>query len=231
METKKPYIIAGILTAITVAAFFLFLWPHFLFVPGLFYTNLVAAVLSIWLTATNIFDCNIFQGITESDKTAAGRGIMWVTGLWYEILTIALIILSFIFVWDYIYVIFGHAVLICLVVIIFLFSGSLHKSVNSAMKEINDRAASLECVKASLSGLLLEADLAGIPMEGINEIKENIRMITPSTNPQALEIERRLNTDILSMKEKAAAGNTSNEDVNNFINKCQILIRQRKQIY
>ena len=41
------------------------------------------------------------------------------------------------------------------------------------MKEINDRAASLECVKASLSGLLLEADLAGIPMEGINEIKEN----------------------------------------------------------
>ena len=165
METKKPYIIAGILTAITVAAFFLFLWPHFLFVPGLFYTNLVAAVLSIWLTATNIFDCNIFQGITESDKTAAGRGIMWVTGLWYEILTIALIVISFIFIWDYIYAIFGHAVLICLVVIIFLFSGSLHKSVNSAMKEINDRAASLECVKARLSGLLLEADLAGIPID------------------------------------------------------------------
>ena len=112
METKKPYIITGILTAITIAAFFLFLWPHFLFVPGLFYTNLTAAVLSIWLTATNIFDCNIFQGITESDKTAAGRGIMWVVGVWYEILTIALIVLSFIFVWDYIYALFGHGVLL-----------------------------------------------------------------------------------------------------------------------
>ena len=231
METKKPYIITGILTAITIAAFFMFLWPHFLFVPGLFYTNLTAAVLSIWLTATNIFDCNIFQGITESDKTAAGRGIMWVVGVWYEILTIALIVLSFIFVWDYIYALFGHGVLLCLVVITYLIIGSLHKSVNSAMKEIDDKAASLECVKASLCGLLLEADLAGIPVDGINEIKENIRMITPSTNPQALEIERRINTEILYMKEKAAAGNTSNEDVNNFINKCQILIRQRKQIY
>ena len=231
METKKPYIITGILTAITIAAFFLFLWPHFLFVPGLFYTNLTAAVLSIWLTATNIFDCNIFQGITESDKTAAGRGIMWVGGVWYEILTIALIVLSLIFVWDYIYALFGHGVLLCLVVITYLIIGSLHKSVNSAMKEIDDKAASLECVKASLCGLLLEADLAGIPVDGINEIKENIRMITPSTNPQALEIERRINTEILYMKEKAAAGNTSNEDVNNFINKCQILIRQRKQIY
>ena len=156
---------------------------------------------------------------------------MWVVGVWYEILTIALIVISFIFVWDYIYALFGHGVLLCLVVITYLIIGSLHKSVNSAMKEIDDKAASLECVKASLCGLLLEADLAGIPVDGINEIKENIRMITPSTNPQALEIERRINTEILYMKEKAAAGNTSNEDVNNFINKCQILIRQRKQIY
>lgn len=231
METKKPYIIAGILTAITIAAFFLFLWPHFLLVPGLFYSNLAAAILSIWLTATNIFDCNIFQRITDSETTSAGRGIMWVTGLWYEIFTIALITLSFIFVWDYSYVIFGHAVLICLVVITYLISGSLHKSVNSAMQEIKERASSLEKIENSLSSLLLEADLAGIPMEGINEIKEKIRMITPSTNQQALEIERRLNTEIISMKEKATNGKVKNEEAMVFFDKCQKLIQQRKKIY
>lgn len=221
------FLLGGI--GIIVAIFFLFLQEYQ--EPNLFYLNLIATCLVFAVNFVCGFD--IFGTVENVAKVSSGYGLKWY-GIWlYTPLAITLIICSICYEIGFNICLIGHLILLFILLGFFFLATVVHNNTNDVASKINAR-------KAGLRDISLQADLLEIQcklkssmdyMDGINDIKEQIRYITASDNPLAIELETQIASKIRLLTSQIEHSSQTSDKIKAGFAECMSLIELRKKQY
>lgn len=231
MKKSIVYLIAAIASAFVVGASYMLLYPYCSEkeLIGLFYTNMVAILFSIWAMAFNLFDCDFFQSIPDSDRTAAGRGLMWYAGGLYFFATVFIAVISFVVEMHYKYAIFLHAGIIFLLFIAFIISRAVASNANAVERDNAVRRATIDDIKVQLSLLEVAVNSQGLNPAQLNQLSQDLRYVTPSDNIAAKKLEDVLLSNVLTLNQKLNDGPCSQSDLDDGIRACDSVLKLRKK--
>lgn len=218
------FLLGGI--GIIVAIFFLLLQKYQ--EPNLFYLNLIATCLVFAVNFICVFD--IFGTVEDVAKVSSGYGLKWY-GIWlYTPLAITLIICSICYEIGFNICLIVHLILLFILFGFFFLATVVHNNTNDVASKINARKAGLR-VQVDLLEIQCKLKSNMDYMDGINDIKEQIRYITASDNPLAIELETQIASKIRSLTSQIEHSSQTSDKIKAGFAECMSLIELRKKQY
>lgn len=221
------FLIGGL--GIIIAVYFLFLKN--VQETNLFYLNLIATCLVYGIVLLRVSD--IFGSVERVAKAGSGYGLKWL-GVWlYTPLALALIVFSIILGLGFNLCIIGHIILL-FGLLVFFFLGSLTKNnVNEVIDKIDARKSGLKEISAQIDVLEMQNKLnnGALYQDAIDKLRENVRYITGSDKPAAVELENKLIEKIRLIASQIEHDSQTAEVINEEFQDCMKIIELRKKQY
>lgn len=219
------FLIGGI--GIIVASFFLFLEEYQ--ESNLFYLNMVATSLVFFINFISASD--IFAPTKDVAKSSSGYGLRWY-GIWlYTPLTLILIILSIIFAYSFDFCLISHIVLLFVLLVFFFFAFVVKNNTNVVIDNIENTKAGLKEIYEAIDMLDMHNKLNkdSLYQEVIDKLREEVRYITASDKPVAVEMEGKLIEKIRLISSQIERNSQPNEIINAEFKECMSIIDLRKK--
>ncbi len=212
------------------------IFTSFVFLASLEPTNLltlntIALSIAYLLTYALWFDLFNIVSLKDKDSTSQIGALIWGSTI-YLLLSIGAIICSYIFKLELSLAIWAQCAAVLPLLFSVIFSLTSKTTVSNAMQQHDDRKLSLQQIADQLSSL--EVSIKCNPKNSqripqIDNIKEQLRYITHSSNPKAKELEANILNTIIEMKHLADSTLQDSGEWSAAIDKCITLISLRKQ--
>jgi hypothetical protein len=172
----------------------------------------------------------------KSQKSIGSLGLRWFSTFAYDIAAIGIMVFC-----NYqketalMTQVLFHAIALFLFILGVVFSMSSSSKVDEVYHEEIKNSMGIESVKIAMRTLQRTITLVHIDSafsQQINQLDESLRFISPSNNAEATVLESNLKDEINNLEHYIK--NTSQIDykiVRDEINKCEIIIKERKQVY
>ena len=212
------------------------LFTSFLFLKDLVPTNIFAlntVILSFAYLTTYSLWFNLFNIASIKNQTSTSRigSLVWGANT-YLLLSLCLVICSFVFKWDLTTVIWSQSAALLLLLFFVVISNVSGTAVSDSMQKHEERKLSLQQIEDNLS--TLEINIKCNPgmsqrIIQIDSIKGQLQYITHSNNPKAKEIELSILNTIIEMGTIPNSTIQDSKRWNMAVEKCFTLISLRNQ--
>lgn len=213
-----------------IVALFFVLFQNIL-PENIFYLNLIVVCISFSLIMFNMG--RIFASSTDMDDRAGGLGIRWMFTWLYLIGAIVGMVVMHLTHLSFSIQIIVQGALILMLLFGFSFSVLANRKAHQVADQHRAERSGLEQMKTATSRFEIRASTTTQPAavnKLIDEIKENIRYMTPSPDEMAKELEREF---VASMDEASRLISQSGlapeaDDIIGRLNACNVILKQRK---
>jgi hypothetical protein len=172
----------------------------------------------------------------KSQKSIGSLGLRWFSTFTYDVLAIGIMVyFNYHKETAFMTQLLFHGIALFLFLLGLLFSMTSSEKVAQVYHEETTNRAGIESVRMAMRSLQRTVSLVHIDStfsNQINQLEENLRFISPSNNAEAAILESNLTEEINSLEYYIK--NTAQIDykiVRDQINKCEITIKERKQVY
>lgn len=229
MKKVLPYLLIAAGLILVIAVFFLFL--HDVLPNNFFFLNLSVCAIVYLLIVTRWF--NLTGSTIKFERSIGGLGILWWAIPLYSLF--ALILVAIPLLKDNcsfkVYIVLQVALLLIFAFFAF-FSFFAKDNVNEVNKSFVDMRSGLKSIASVLESIELAVKLKpslNQSESGIAELKENLKYITASTTPAAIQLEERI---LATLNELLSKINTVDfREVNSYTERVKLLMQSRKQQY
>ncbi len=172
----------------------------------------------------------------KSQRSIGSIGLRWFSTFAYDIAAIGIMVLcnyqkDTAFTTQVLF----HGIALFLFLLGLMFSMSSSSKVVEVYNEETNNRMGIETARSAMRGLKRTISVVQIDStfsHQINQLEENLRFISPSNNSDAIVLDSSLRDEINSLEHYIK--NTTQIDykiVRDQINKCEITIKERKQVY
>lgn len=220
------FLVGGL--ALIAAVFFLFLkecQPE-----NLFYLNLAACCLMYVVSFVTMYD--IVGSVDDVAKAAAGFGLRWIADGTYIFSVILLVVLSIVCQLNFNLCLIIHIALLLVYLWSVFVASRMGNLVSGFEKKEEQRKSGLELIKSRLDEVELSCRLSsgGSYMPKIENIREELRYISPSDGAAAQTIEAKI-VEALALVSVKLSSNGVAEEIEAGLDQVLVLIDMRKKQY
>jgi hypothetical protein len=201
-------------------------------------------VLKLNIAVSSLIYCLFFLDLLlpwvdfndKSQRSIGSLGLRWFSTFVYDILAIG-IMFYFNFHKESAFTtqVLFHGIALFLFLLGLLFSMSSSAKVAEIYNEETKNRMGIESVRTAIRGLQRTVSLVHIDItfsNQINQLEENIRFISPANSAQAMILESNLIDEINGLEHYIKTYSPiDNKIIRDRINKCEITIKERKQVY
>lgn len=217
---------------ILVLIFMLVLWPFAIVKPATFFLDMGITMFIFALLCLCMFD--LTGSVERVARRTGGMGLRWKGAMLYSLLAAGAVVTSFLmpdvpFRWW----ILIHLVLLFVLGIFFLLGATVNKGINDYEERNEARKSGLNDLSTIVSLLEVECRMKSKHelVRSVEQIKEELRFVTPSTNAAALNLEGRLASNLQRVAEQVRLGIQDEKTMASTLSECLTIIEMRKKTY